>query len=178
MSHCRRATLIAMLTLAGAGAAHDTLPSENWCAPGRIAVVAHVTFSLEAVHNYANCAPITTCALPEQAIIGARAGAADQPSCGLWPLPADSCGEFDDDYGTVRRLTDSFCQQYTRQPIGAHVPDWGSVVADVIAPISTSNANSATSLFYDEYLHHQYVIGQQVELMCLRCEDVVNVPTN
>ncbi len=158
--------------------AHSSLPDADWCRPGRIAVVAHVTFSLAEVENYQACQPATACEVPASGglALGRSSETVPEEHCLITQQPDDSCGEFDDDYSLVRRLTDAFCQGFQLDPSGQHVPSWGTVVADVIPPNAT-NANQAELLFYDEFQHHQYVLGQQVELMCLRCEDPPAEPT-
>lgn len=158
--------------------AHSSLPDPEWCEPGRIAVVAHVTFSLAEVENYQACLPATACEAPGSGGLaqGRSTEIVPEERCLVTVQPDDSCGEFDDDYSLVRRLTDEFCQGFQRHPSGQHVPSWGTVVADVIPP-NVANAHPEELLFYDEYQHHQYVRGQQVEVMCLRCEDPPAEPT-
>ncbi len=164
MSYRNRVALLVLLIASGPALAHSSLPSENWCAHGRTVVVAHIYFVPEQIQNFANCEPVMACVVPPELSLGARSAVPiEDCSQVLNPEPTASCGVFDDDYSLVRGLTDSYCTQHEVQSTSMHVPDWGSVVANLVNP--------DPDLFYDAQLHHQFVIGQSVELMCLRCED-------
>ena len=164
MLYCYRVALLVTLIAAGPALAHSTLPSENWCAHGRTVAVAHIYFLPEQIQNFADCEPVMACVVPSELSLGGRSAMPiEDCSLELNPEPTTSCGVFDDDYSLVRGLTDSYCTQYEVQSTSAHVPDWGSVVANLLSP--------DPDLFYDAQLHHQFAIGQSVELMCLRCED-------
>jgi hypothetical protein len=181
LDRCCRMSLLLLLVVAGPALAHVSLPSESWCSHGRLAPVGHFTFSAIQIQHYADCETTTACVVPatpgsagSDTALTARglAGRAVAPpeDCSqmLVPEPTASCGEFDDDYGVARGLTDAFCARFVRLPIGNHVADWGTVVPDVLNP----------TLFYDPDLHHNYSIYSGLDVMCLRCEDPVGVPTN
>ncbi len=161
------APLILMLA-AGTASAHGSLPNEQWCAHGQTVIAAHVSFSLDQIQNFADCLPVAACSVPDEPLLGGRSGA-PQEECAhlLSPEPTMSCGVFDDDYELVRRLTDTYCLRYTQHSTAMHVPDWGTVAANLLG--------QDADIFYDadDGVHHQFVISQSIELVCLRCEDPV-----
>jgi hypothetical protein len=165
-----RQSFIALIALSAASnaTAHGSLPSEQWCALGQTVVTAHVYFTPEQIHQFADCLPAAACSVPDEPLMGGRSGAPQEDcSLALVPEPTTSCGVFDDDYELVRRLTEAYCNLYAQQSPAMHVPDWGTVVPNLLG----ADAN----VFYhsDNNVHHQFAIGQSIELVCLRCEDPV-----
>jgi hypothetical protein len=167
MSYRYCAAPLILLFAAGTASAHGTLPNERWCAHGQTVVAAHISFSLDQIQNFADCLPVAACSLSEQPLLGRSGAPQEECSQLLVPEPTASCGVFDDDYELVRQLTDTYCSGYTLRSTAARMPDWGTVVANLLG--------QDARVFYDadDNVHHQFVIGQAIELVCLRCEDPV-----
>lgn len=168
MSYRHYAATLILLCAMGRASAHGSLPNEQWCAHGQTTVVSHISFSLDQIQNFADCLPVSACTVTDEPLLGGRSGAPlEECSQVLVPEPSSSCGVFDDDYELVRQLTDTYCAGYTVRSADAHVPDWGTVAANLLG--------QDAPVFYhaDENAHHEFVIGQTIELVCLRCEDPV-----
>lgn len=124
------------LMVCGSAWAHSELPEPRWCQHGEPVVVGH--FEL----------------LP-QALIQARA-IEQQTTCP--PNSPKTCGQFDDDYGTGRRLAMATCAVYSTAVGGG---DLGSVIYMVEQPES----------FNDELNHHAlYTVEQGLQGSCVRCQ--------
>jgi hypothetical protein len=168
MSYRHFVAPLVLLFAAGIASAHGSLPNEQWCAHGQTAITAHVSFTLDQIRNFADCLPVAACTVTDEPLLAGRSGAPlEECSQVLVPEPSSSCGVFDDDYELVRQLTDTYCHGYTKYSTAMHVPDWGTVVANLLG--------QDADIFYDadDDVHHEFVIGQSIELVCLRCEDPV-----
>jgi len=166
--------LLVLLCTCGLLGAHNPQPGGEWCRPGSVVVDAHVYFTREQIQNYLDCnEPVEACNVPEAPPVAGR-GVPPVNECAAVfnPEPSTSCGVFDDDYSLARSLVDTYCARYEQTPIGHHVAaHWGQVVSHVVEPRNHR-------IFYDEDLHHNFLIGDAVELMCLRCMDPATEPTD
>lgn len=94
--HLAFSLFVASLT----AAAHNELPGVDWCVGGKAVAIGDIAFGGFDTKSYRQC----------------LARPAPQPLCRLTrhvvatkPCPAQTCGEFDDDYRAARQLAQSFC---------------------------------------------------------------------
>jgi hypothetical protein len=90
----------ALLAASLSASAHNVLPGVDWCENGKAVDIGDITFGGGDTKSYRQCL---------------LRGAA-QPVCRLSttlvltrPCPAQTCGEFDDDYRAARTLAQNYC---------------------------------------------------------------------
>jgi len=139
MTRCLAGLLTTLFAAPGA-LAHSELPSDTWCENGRPVVVASFDIAsrtlVEAREAEQTCAPTSG---------GER-----------------TCGQFDDDYGTGRRMALRICNVHTRPMQG----DFGSVIYMVEYPQSF-NADEHHVIFRAE---------EGLRGSCVRCERPLAAP--
>lgn len=128
------AGLLTTLFAVPGAVAHSELPSDTWCEHGRPVVVA--TFDI-----------------PPQTLVEAREA---EQSCTAASGDERTCGQFDDDYGTGRRMALRICDVHVREGQG----DFGSVIYIIEHPQSF-NADDHHAIFQAE---------EGLRGSCVRCE--------
>ncbi len=83
-------------------AAHNILPGVDWCVGGKAIEIGDIAFGGTDTKSYKQCL--------------IRSAVQPQPFCRLStsvvstkPCPAQTCGEFDDDYRAARHLAQNYC---------------------------------------------------------------------
>lgn len=123
--------------------AHSELPTDTWCANGRPV-------------------PVADFAIYPETLIDARRG--EQGQCTAGKGLAKECGQFDDDYGTSRRLAMHVCSAYAARQAGPG--DVGSTIYVARQPAS----------FLDAEHHRIYRVEQGLSGICVRCESRTPAP--
>lgn len=146
-------TAIAALLMCNSGSAHQSSAAlPDWCAGGRLRVVASFAFSASAVGEYADCRATGDCWEMEDLAIG-RIGGPSNDNC-------VDCGDEHDDWTGAQRLAQNHCNLYARPADSVAIPDLGKVAIRVERPDSFHNTN-----------HHGNAWQRQdISGYCLRCE--------
>jgi len=92
----------ALLAASLSVSAHNVLPGVNWCENGKAIEIGDISFGGGDTKSYRQCLIRSTaqsvCRL-STTVVSAR------------PCPAQTCGEFDDDYRAARQLAQNYCNE-------------------------------------------------------------------
>ena len=98
------ALALTLLAASLPAAAHNMLPGVDWCVGGQAVDIGDIAFGGSDSKSYRQCL--------------VRNAVQPQPVCRLSmhvvstkPCPAQTCGEFDDDYRAARQLAQNYCNE-------------------------------------------------------------------
>ncbi|MBN8741050.1 MAG: hypothetical protein BGP24_20200 [Lysobacterales bacterium 69-70] len=156
-----------LLLIAPLAQAHDPLPSADWCQQGRPVQVAEFRFQKPALFSYRACLAKLTgrnddapgCTVRDDAEAILRGSAVRSQTIPTHQCPAQTCGEFDDDYNVARRMAFNLCNTFATGLPSLTSTDNGSVVAILTGP-STLIAPGH---------HADYTLSQGMTGICARC---------
>lgn len=164
-----RFAVAGLLLIAPLAQAHDPLPSADWCQQGRPVQVAEFRFQKPALFSYRACLAKLTdrdgdtpaCVVRDETAAPGilRNDAVRSQTIPTHQCPAQTCGEFDDDYKVARRMAFNLCNTYTTSSTAAASTDNGSVVAILTGP--------STLIATDH--HADYTLSQGMSGICARC---------
>lgn len=135
----RIAAALALLLASPLVLSHDTLPNVNWCMDGTAVSIGDIAFGGGDTKSYRQCLireairPIGHCRL-STTVVATR------------PCPAQTCGEFDDDYRAARQLAQNYCNGLVADPAS---PYFGMQTVPVFSGPSALTDNAAHHLTYE-----------------------------
>lgn len=150
----KRWSLIAAgLICSSAACAHNSSAERpDWCAGGRVAVVASFAFTAAEVGDYADCRASRTCLDVEDQPLSRVGGPPGNDEC-------VDCGDEHDDWTGAHRLAQNQCNLYAYPAPLPGLPDLGKVTVHVNDPTSFQDPD-----------HHVSWQRQDIAGFCLRCE--------
>lgn len=144
--------------------AHDQLPTIDACRDSKPRILGSFGYSKAGLNDYRICLKREAALLPGRPDGGSGGG----PICYVQTVairmvrcPAQTCGDFDDDYGVARALALSACMGYVGE--GTAFPDGGLVVPVFEGPQTFLSPNH----------HAAYQITQGISGDCVLCPDEV-----
>lgn len=169
MKNYRLCTVLLVLFAAGPVLAHDQLPTIDACRSGKPRILGSFGYVQKGLRDYQICLKREAANLPGRTGGGGGGGGGSGgPYClvnttviTMVRCPAQTCGDFDDDYSVARALALSACTSYVGP--GTEFPEGGLVVPVFEAP----------QTFFSENHHADYQITQGISGTCVLCPDEV-----
>lgn len=147
----RLALAFAALAATSAASAHNVLPGVDWCVGGNAVEVAEFAFGGPDTKSYQDCLirdrPESMCRL-STAVVSSK------------PCPAQTCGEFDDDYRSARHLAQNYCSD-----LEAFTDPTSPYFGMSPVPIFTGPDNLTNSATH----HSSYSVNDGVYGACMVC---------
>lgn len=163
-----RSAIAGLLLIAPLAQAHDPLPSADWCQQGRPEPVAEFRFQKPPLVSYRACLAKLTdrddgpaCAVRDDVASPGilRNAAVRSQTIPTHQCPAQTCGEFDDDYHVARRMAFNYCNTFATGPNNLTSTGDGNVVAILTGP----------STLIETGHHADYTLSQGMTGICARC---------
>ncbi len=135
----RIAAALALLLTSPLALSHDTLPNHNWCMDGTAVPIGDIAFGGGDTKSYRQCLirevvrPTGYCRLSTR-VVSSK------------PCPAQTCGEFDDDYRAARQLAQNYCNGLVADPAS---PYFGMETVPVFSGPASLINNAAHHMTYD-----------------------------
>jgi hypothetical protein len=135
----RIAAALALLLASPLALSHDTLPNENWCMKGTAVPIGDIAFGGGDTKSYRQCLireavrPTGYCRL-STTVVSSK------------PCPAQTCGEFDDDYRAARQLAQNYCNGLVADPAS---PYFGMETVPVFSGPASLIDNATHHTTYD-----------------------------
>lgn len=162
-----RFAAVGLLLIAPLAQAHDPLPSADWCQQGRPVPVAEFRYQKPALFSYRACLAKLTdrdgdtagCTVRDDTDTPLSGSAVRSQTIPTHLCPAQTCGEFDDDYNVARRMAFNLCNTFATGVPSLASSDNGSVVAILTGP----------STLITPAHHADYTLSQGLSGICARC---------
>lgn len=166
MKNYRLCTALLVLFAASPALAHDLLPTMDACSGAKPRILGSFGYSKAGLNDYRICLRREAANGHNPSTGGGGGGSGPGPICYVQTVPiemarcpAQTCGDFDDDYGVARALALSACMSYVGE--GTEFPEGGLVLPVFDGP----------QTFLGQNHHADYQITQGISGTCALCPD-------